>query len=78
MTDINAALANDAALPETPRTRAQLQDDALVIESLLNSVMAMSFRENVQDTMTLVEMAHDRANKLNRELDIVNMQEVVT
>ncbi|MHA3915686.1 hypothetical protein [Halovulum sp. GXIMD14793] len=61
---------------KTPRTRAQFQDDALVIESLLNSVMAMAFHENGGDAITLVEMAHDRAAKMNRDLDSVNAPEV--
>ncbi|MBM1309065.1 hypothetical protein JQT66_04465 [Sulfitobacter mediterraneus] len=74
MTDINAVQAND---PAHPKTRAQLQDDALVIKTLLNTVMAMAFTSNVQDTMTVVEMAHDRAEQLNRDLDSVNMHEVV-
>ena len=76
MTDTNAAQANNPGLPaEAMRmTRQQLQDSAFVIESLLNTVMAMNFQG--EDAMTLVEMAQGRAKRLNRALDSVNAPEV--
>lgn len=74
MTDINAVQANDTA---QPKTRAQLQNDAMVIETMLNTVLAMACTHNIQDTMTIVEMAHGYAEQLNHDLDSVNMQEVV-
>jgi len=77
MTNETAGAANDTGLRKEarPKTRQQLQDDALIVENLLNAVMALGFDENAQDAMTIVEMAHDRAHELNVSLDSQNFAE---
>lgn len=59
-------------------TRAEMQAEAMVIASLLNSVMALYSRPDNGDAIRLVEMAFDRADRLNAALDIVNAPEVAT
>lgn len=57
-------------------TRDEMQTEALVIQSLLNAVMALHSGDNPQDAISLIEMAHDRSEKLNCALDSVNAPEV--
>ncbi len=63
--------------PKTNMTRAELQSEALIIQSLLNAAMALQCGTQTHETMAVVEMAHDRARNLNHALDSLNMDEVV-
>lgn len=56
-------------------TRDQMQTEALIIESLLETAIAMYGGVKPEDGLTMVEMAHDRAQHLNRALDSVNAPE---
>lgn len=62
--------------PQTKMTREQMQNEALIIESLLNSAMALHSGTDPHEAMTMVEMAHDRAAQLNRALDSINASDV--
>lgn len=63
----------------TKISRAQMQSEALVIQSMLSAVMALRSVPDPDDqTMTIVEMAHGRAERLNAALDSVNALEVVS
>jgi len=53
-------------------TRQDIQDEALIIHSLLAAAQAMFGEGNEQDMLTMVEMAAQRANKLNIAMDSVN------
>lgn len=54
-------------------TRNQMQSEALVIKCLLNATIAMRNTPDPNDeTVLLIEMAHQRAAKLNTALDAVN------
>ncbi|MBZ0127973.1 MAG: hypothetical protein K8F59_02550 [Rhodobacteraceae bacterium] len=66
----------DARKTSRQMTRAQMQTEALIIESLLNAVMTLFAGDNAQDSITLIEMACERAEKLNCALDSVNWREV--
>ena len=77
MTNEERVRANHRTHPKQ-MTRGQLQTAALVIESLLNSVMALNSRVDPDYGFTLVEMAHARAVKLNTSLDEVNGAEVTS
>lgn len=59
-------------------TRDQMQTEALIIESLLNTAMAFQSGTNPQDALMMVEMAHDRASQLNRALDSINAPKVAS
>ena len=56
----------------TKLTREQMQTQALVIESLIAATLSMHGEDDIQDCMTILEMAMHRANKLNVALDSVN------
>lgn len=62
--------------PETKLTRAQMQTEALIIQTLLGSVMALYSGTKPQDAIELVEMAQDRAMLLNNALDSQNAPEL--
>ena len=53
-------------------TRDQMQSEALIIQCLLNSAMALSGDPDPDHGFTLIEMAHGRAKRLNSALDSVN------
>lgn len=74
----NAATANNIGLPELQSYVADLQSEALIIESLLDAAMSMFAVPDRQDSMTLVEMASVRAARLNRSLDSTNLPKVTT
>jgi len=74
----NAKTANDTGLPELLAHIQDLQNEALVIESLLDAAMSMFSVPDRQDSMTLVEMASVRAARLNRALDTTALPEVTT
>lgn len=74
MTNDNAASANDTA--RVKMTRGEMQAETMIIEYLLEAVMAIYSSANPKDAISLVEMAQDRANQLNRALDSVNAPEV--
>lgn len=61
---------------KTNMTRAELQSEALIIQSLLNAAMALQCATEKHETMAVIEMAHDRARGLNHSLDSLNMDEV--
>lgn len=56
-------------------TRDQMQTEAMIIETLLTSVMALNSAPQTEDTFTLIDMAHNRACRLNQALDRVNAPE---
>ena len=58
-------------------TRGEMQTEALVIESLLSTAMAYFSSKNPEEMMTIIEMAHERARKLNEALDSINAPETV-
>lgn len=60
---------------ETPKTRAEMQTEALAIENLLNSAMSLFAAGAHQDMIAVVDMAHDRAAALNSALDSVDAPE---
>ncbi|UAB89682.1 hypothetical protein I5192_03080 [Ruegeria sp. SCSIO 43209] len=54
-------------------TRDEMQSEALTIKCLLNAAMAMRNAPDPNDeTILLIEMAHQRAAKLNTALDAIN------
>ena len=53
-------------------TRCQVQTEALIIESLLNAVMAIQSSEDPQEAVVIVELACDRARRLNVAMDSIN------
>lgn len=57
---------------EVKMTRQQMQTEALVIERLLDAVLAMQCDEDRQDSCTLIETALERADRLNRALDSIH------
>lgn len=61
--------------PKIIMTREQMQTEALIIQTLLNTAMAMQSGLKPEDGLTMVEMAHDRAKHLNFALDSVNAPE---
>lgn len=62
---------------EVKMTRGQMQEQALVIESLLSTAMAMSCDEDLEDMLAMIEKASKRAIRLYRALDLVNAPEDV-
>ena len=56
-------------------TRSEMQTEALVIEALLNAAMAMHGSLDPNDALPMVELAHDRAQRLGNALDVVNAPE---
>ena len=74
----NAKKANDTGLPELQSYISDLQNDALIIESLLDATMAMFAVPDRQDSMTLIEMASVRVARLNRALDSTNLPKVAS
>lgn len=52
--------------------RQEMQDQALVIESLLSTAMAMMSERDPTDAYEMIEKAQDRTNRLNRALDSIN------
>jgi len=56
----------------TKLTREEMQTQALIIETLLGATLSMHGDDDIQDCMTILEMAMHRANKLNLALDSVN------
>lgn len=56
-------------------TRQQMQDQTVVIESLLSAIMAMHSDSDKNDAFELIQMAQDRACQLGSALDSVNAQE---
>jgi len=71
MTNENAFRAKNA-----PMTREKMQTEALIIENLLEAAMAMQGDDDREDALTMIEMAHDRAGRLNNALDQVNNPEM--
>ncbi|QFT79421.1 hypothetical protein FIU89_02275 [Roseovarius sp. THAF27] len=49
-----------------------MQDQALVIESLLSTAMAMLSERDPTDAYEMIEKAQDRATRLNSALDSIN------
>lgn len=74
----NAKLANDTGLPELLAHIQDLQNEALIIESLLDAAMSMFTVRDMQDSMSLVEMASERAARLNRALDATALPKVAS
>jgi hypothetical protein len=74
----NAKTATNTGLPELQSYISDLQNEALVIESLLDAAMSMFAVPDRQDSMTLVEMASVRAARLNRALDTTALPKVTT
>lgn len=74
----NAKKANDTGLPELLSYISDLQNEALIIESLLDAAMSMFSLPDRQDSMALVEMASARAARLNRALDTTALPKVKT
>ena len=74
----NAAKANNIGLPELQSYISDLQNEALIIESLLDAAMSMFAVPDRQDSMTLIEMASVRAARLNRALDNTALPKVAT
>ncbi|WP_170545283.1 hypothetical protein [Ruegeria arenilitoris] len=65
--------------PNKRCTRAELQQEALIIESLLEAATALVGGNDSGDNMIVVmEMAQDRAKKLNAALDSVNHPELAS
>ncbi len=56
---------------QTKMTRQEMQDEALVIEKLLDTAQALFGTSSDQDMMTMVKMANARAHRLNLALDSV-------
>ncbi|WP_152491104.1 hypothetical protein [Roseovarius sp. THAF27] len=53
-------------------SRQEMQDQALVIESLLSTAMAMLSERDPTDAYEMIEKAQDRATRLNSALDSIN------
>lgn len=53
-------------------TRQEMQDEALVIESLLNTAMSMQREPDREDALMMIEKACERASRLHNALDSVN------
>ena len=53
-------------------TRDQMQTEALVVETLLDAVMALNCSTDSSEAGELLQLAHDRARQLNFALDSVN------
>ncbi|MBY5987080.1 hypothetical protein [Roseovarius atlanticus] len=53
-------------------SRQEMQDQALVIESLLSTAMAMLSERDPTDAYEMIEKAQDRAMRLNSALDSIN------
>ena len=66
---------NQMTKSEITMTRDQIQTEALTIESLLEAAMAINGGVKPEDGLTILGMAHDRAQHLNRALDSVNLPE---
>lgn len=64
-----------ACANELKLTRGEMQDEFMIIESLLNAAMALSAVDSPKEIFSIVEMAHSRAHLLNRALDSVNTVE---
>lgn len=71
MTNDNAALANGKAM-----TRQDMQDQALIIRSSLETVMVLIAGGCMDEAYSLIKMCSDKAQALNTALDSTNMQEV--
>jgi hypothetical protein len=52
--------------------RAQMQTEAMIIESLLNAAEAIFSSDTIEDALPLIEQARSRAAALNVALDSVN------
>ncbi|MGR3494094.1 hypothetical protein [Citreimonas sp.] len=61
--------------PNVKLTRAQMQTEARIIESLLDAAMAMFSGLTPGDAFALIDMAHDRAKQPKIALDSVNAVE---
>ncbi|MCR9088681.1 MAG: hypothetical protein NXH97_18270 [Rhodobacteraceae bacterium] len=57
-------------------TQDQMQTEALVIETLLEAVVALSCSTKSSDAAELIDMAQSRARQLNIALDLVNRDKV--
>lgn len=53
-------------------TRREMQTEAMVIKSLLGAAISLHARSDPQDAMTVIEMAHRCAHRLDIALDAVN------
>lgn len=53
-------------------TRDQMQTEALVVETLLDAVMALNCSIDGSEAGELLQMAHHRARQLNFDLDSFN------
>lgn len=73
MTNVNAESANGKGVRKM--TRDEMQNTALIIESLLDAAMALNLTDSNEDMLRMIEMAHDRAAHLNTALDSVNAPE---
>lgn len=76
MTNHSVALANDDGLPALLAHIQKMQDEALVIENLLGAAMAMASDNDQQDAIAIIEMACDRASRLQRALDRAHLPKV--
>ena len=56
-------------------TRQEMQDEAMVIKSLLGAAISLHAGSDPQDAMSVIEMAHKRAHRLDTALDAVNAPE---
>lgn len=74
----NGQKAKDTGMSALMNHLDDLQDEALVIESLLSTAMSMSATRDRQDSMTIIEMASERIARLKSALDIVNRPQVTT
>ncbi|MDE9449994.1 hypothetical protein J3R80_05870 [Aliiroseovarius sp. Z3] len=53
-------------------TRQQMQNEAMIIRSLLDSVAALHNTGDHEQAIGLVHLAHDHAERLDKALDFVN------
>lgn len=63
--------------PETKMTRAEMQKEALVIESLIDAANAICGGRKPEEARELLVLAHERARQLHEALDVIYAPEAV-
>lgn len=65
-------------MTELPKTREELQIEAMILASILGTVTAMISDPDKRNQYDLIDMAYERAQRLNAALDSVENPQVAS
>lgn len=72
-----AAESDNMTSSPNQMTRVQMQTESMIVESLIGTALAFFSCPDPSDAIYLLDMAHQRARRLNEALDNVNEPEAV-